>query len=63
MSAAGGSNQCRAWSGGLQAARRLVRPGVVGFAGARVIPGLQLLTALRGVPSVSQEAKPQWQLR
>ena len=58
VSAAGRSNQCRAWSDGLQSVRRLLGPWVVGYAWARATAGLQLVMDPRGVRSVSRQAKP-----
>ena len=43
---------------GLQAVRSLVQRWVVGCAGARALPSLQLLTAPSGVRSVSRQAEP-----
>ena len=62
VSAAGGLNQCRAWSDGLHSVRRLVKPWVVGYAWARATEGLQLVMDPRGVRSASRQAKPQWRL-
>ena len=52
----------RVWSEGLQVVRSLVQLWVVGCAGARAIPGRQLLAAPSGVCSISRQAEPHWRL-